>query len=171
MTQPLAWRSFGWYGEEGTTHRYTAAPPAGYTRYRIEGRVTTERSAAGELSIRIRSIRVTDSQTGAWVVERGGRIILSVPDSEPPTYGERLLRDGRLLIGRARVGVGRPSEREDRIAAYRTTILALRKSGWSESKITAVAVLKRLGRTGDDSQLRGDVGGWAAYRARILRAE
>lgn len=71
----------------------------------------------------------------------------------------------------ALASAGRPSERADRIGAYRTAILAMHAAGWSASRITARVVLQRLGRSGDDSQLRSDVGGWAEFRAGVIRAE
>jgi hypothetical protein len=66
---------------------------------------------------------------------------------------------------------GRPSERAERVETYRAEILKLRAAGYQPSKITARLVLQRLGRSGDDSQLRSDVGGWAAHRARVLAVE
>jgi len=66
---------------------------------------------------------------------------------------------------------GRGSERGARVATYRTTILAMKGAGWSESRITAETVLRRLGRTGDQSQLRDDTGGWVAFRRNVYRQE
>lgn len=66
---------------------------------------------------------------------------------------------------------GRESLLEERVASYRTTILALRQGGYQDSAITARLVLTRLNRTGDDSQLRNDVGRWTAFRSKVLQGE
>jgi hypothetical protein len=64
---------------------------------------------------------------------------------------------------------GQPSARAERITNYRTAILELHRAGYPGSKITARLVLQRLGRSGDDSQLRDDVGGWREFRAGVLQ--
>jgi hypothetical protein len=65
------------------------------------------------------------------------------------------------------------SEEEQRLASYRTAILALHDRGYSEGQITAQQIVKHLHRTGSESQLYADVsgvGGLKLFRKETLRS-
>lgn len=139
----------------------------------------------GRLAIRARIVRFRPDGTGAYLEARlpgpawhsgwgPGAWGLSIRGLELERSAVRARRAlaavpvFRAWLGRA---VGRPSEIEERTKSYRSQILALSGAGYRPSKITAILVLQRLGRSGDDSQLRADVEGWAAFRARVLAGE
>lgn len=174
--QPV-WRSLGRYGDDGPWNVHLpghrpgepcagcdATPPAPCLAQRYTATARLRRDGRALLGVSIK-----DRNTGAtfeWAARRN-RVTTTQPSDATTASRDRLWRDGRYIIGLAQQ-VGRPSEREERIAAYRTAVLALHDAKWATSRITAVVVLQRLGRTGDDSQLREDVGGWAAFRESVL---
>ena len=110
--------------------------------------------------------RVRDRRDGS------ARTITADSGSVPPTP-EAVRELMRRLPGGANRG-GRPSARDDRLAEYRTAILALAGKGYRPGAITAGLVLTLIHRTGGEAQLRKDVaapdiGGWRNFRAEVLR--
>ena len=84
---------------------------------------------------------------------------------------EELLFDALPLVRDFgwRTTPGPASERAERIAKYEKAIIQRRDAGYPESKITMLLVRRRLGGTGDPSQLYDDVGPWKPFRARVYR--
>jgi hypothetical protein len=78
---------------------------------------------------------------------------------------------GNKLTAAARPSArpGPASDRSGRVERYRTAIKALQAGGWARPAVTAKVVLQRLSMSGDDSQLRADVGGWVAFRDAVWR--
>lgn len=166
----LPWRAISGYGDPSDLVERTVSIPAKYReRYTVtaRGRLMPDPFAVDGVTVR-------DHDTGAVLTfaDAGWSIAGNRYETKPAELGD-LWRDARYLAGWARSarGGGRPSQRSDRIAAYRAAILALQNAGYSDGKITARLILERLSRTGDDSQLRADVGPWLTFRTRVLRGE
>lgn len=86
------------------------------------------------------------------------------------TDAEGIDRMNRWLPGAAIHG-GRTDERQTRLGEYRRGILAMADDQYQQPQITARAVLRRIHRTGSESQLWSDVstvGGWRRFRANVL---
>jgi hypothetical protein len=95
-------------------------------------------------------------------------IVSDVPRFADDRQAQRAVR---ALYGFLPALTGRTNQRDEREAAYRSAILAFHKAGYADNRITARLVLQRLDRTGDDSQLREDVGPWRPFRDRVIRGE
>jgi hypothetical protein len=106
---------------------------------------------------------------------RHGRSVMSHGANARLDDPRGLARLSRHLPGGANRG-GRTKEVGDRLADYRTAILALAAEGYTPAQITARRVLGRVHRTGSDAQLwkdvgDPDVGGWRAFRADVLGSQ
>ena len=129
----------------------------------------------------------TDAELAEWLAEHARPVLVAARGRERRSAGKRTTEIetrsaktadevaalARWLPGGANRG-GRTSEHAARLADYRTAILALSREGYGAAQITATEVLRRLHRTGSESQLRKDVsdpdvGGWKAFRLRSLR--
>ncbi len=174
MTRWMALDSIAWYGEGDEPTEFTARAPTDYRQYRIAGTLRVVSPAEAVID----TIVITDKNTRAVVTLTGeAGSIANLPESLKPDDVARLWRDAGYLAGWVKASGGRPSQAADRLADYRSAILALgRDKGYRPGQITARLVLLRLHRTGSEAQLRKDVaphdiGGWRAFRAEVLRGQ
>lgn len=131
------------------------------------------------------SVELYDEDTGeSWPVRpvviaararvrRKGTKTIIETDSRSAQTPDEAVAMLRWLPGGANRG-GRTDERSERLASYRTAILALADGPrYRPAQITVRLVAARLHRTGSESQILKDVadpdiGGWKHFRAAVL---
>jgi hypothetical protein len=160
VTRPMVLRAVTWSGDGFGSWEFTAVSPAPYRRtsdgqlrYQVTGTLRHSPDSPPDLEL----VTVTNVETRGVVEVRGESTTLRAPTASTLAGVTELWRDGRYLAGPA-PKVGRPSERDMRVADYRRAVQALREAGWGPEP-TIGKVLEYLGEHHrDEAQVRRDIG-------------